>query len=88
MKNDKEKISQEEFSVSGEEVVKKVKELLKAGNARKIIIKNEKRETIVEFPLTIGVVGAVILPMLATVGALAALMTKCTFVVEKKIPPK
>lgn len=84
MKNNKRKTSQEEFSVSGEEVVKKVKELLKAGNARRIIIKNEKKETIVEFPLTIGVVGAVILPMLAAVGALAALLTKCTIVVEKR----
>ncbi len=84
MKNDKEKVSQEEFSVSGEEVAKKVKELLKAGNARKIIIKNEKKEIVVEFPLTVGVVGAVILPMLAAVGALAALMTKCTIVVVKK----
>ncbi len=86
MKNDKEKVSQEEFSVSGEEVVKKVKELLKAGNARKIIIKNEKKETVVEFPLTVGVVGAVILPILAAVGALAALMTKCTIIVVKKSP--
>lgn len=84
MKNNKQKTSQEEFSVSGEEVVKKVKELLKAGNARKIIIKNEKKETIIEIPLTIGVVGAVILPVLAAVGALAALLTKCTIVVEKR----
>lgn len=79
----KEKIK-EEFKVSGEEVVKKVKELIKEGNARKIIIKNEKGESVIEFPLTFGAVGAIIAPVLAAVGALAALLTKCTIVVIKK----
>jgi len=75
---------QEEFKVSGEELIKKVKELIKAGNARRIIIKNEKGKTIVEIPLTIGAVGALIAPALAAVGAIAALVTKCTIIVEKK----
>mgnify|MGYP001564335823 CR=1 FL=1 len=69
---------QEEFKVSGEEVVKKIKELIKEGNARRIIIKNERGETIIEIPLTIGAVGAIIAPVLAAVGALAALLTNCT----------
>jgi hypothetical protein len=80
----KEKTKKEEFRVSGEEVVKKIKELIKEGNIRKIIIKNDRGKTLVEFPLTIGVVGAAILPMWAAVGAIAALVTKCTIVVEKK----
>jgi len=79
-----EKIKKEEFKVSGEEVVKKVKELIKEGNIRRIIIKNEEGKILVEFPLTIGVVGAVLLPMWAAIGAIAALVTKCTIVVEKK----
>ncbi len=75
---------QEEFKVSGEEVVKKIKELIKEGNARRIIIKNDKGEPIIEIPLTIGAVGAIIAPVLAAVGALAALLTNCTIVVVKK----
>lgn len=74
----------EEFKVSGDDIVKKVKELIKEGNARRIIIKNEKGETMLEAPLTLGAVGAVIAPVLAAVGALAALLTKCTIVVERK----
>ncbi|OGZ32488.1 MAG: hypothetical protein A2V69_02160 [Candidatus Portnoybacteria bacterium RBG_13_40_8] len=74
----------EEFKVSGDEVVKKVKELIKAGNARKIIIKNEKGESVIEIPLTFGAVGAILLPTLAAIGAVAALLTKCTIVVEKR----
>ncbi|MEK7212352.1 MAG: DUF4342 domain-containing protein [Patescibacteria group bacterium] len=76
--------NKEEFRVSGEEVVQKIKEIIKAGNARRITIKNEKDETLMEIPLTVAVVGTVIAPVLAAVGALAALLTKCTIVVEKK----
>jgi hypothetical protein len=76
--------SNEEFKVSGDEIIKKVKELIKEGNVRRIIIKNEKGETIMEMPLTFGAVGAVIAPVLAAVGALAALLTKCTIVVERR----
>lgn len=76
--------TKEEFKVSGDDIVKKVKELIKEGNARRIIIKNEKGETMLEVPLTLGAVGAVIAPVLAAVGALAALLTKCTIVVERK----
>ena len=78
------KEKKEEFKVSGEEALKKVKELIAEGNARKIIIKNEKGESVAEFSLTIGAVGAVIAPVLAAIGALAALMTNCTIIVERK----
>ena len=74
----------EEFKVSGEDIIKKIKEVIKEGNARRIIIKNEDAESVAEFPLTVGAVGALIAPILAAVGAIAALLTKCTIVVEKK----
>jgi hypothetical protein len=73
----------EEFVVDGEEVLAKVKELIKAGNARRIIIKDMKDKTLIEIPLTIGVVVAVLAPVLAAVGALAAVVTKCKIIVEK-----
>lgn len=79
-----EKSKKEEFKISGDEVVKKIKELIKEGNIRRIIIKNEKGNTLMEIPLTFAVVGAVIAPLLAAVGALAALVTKCTIIVERK----
>jgi hypothetical protein len=75
---------QEEFKVNGEELIAKVKELIKAGNARRIIIKNEAGNTVIEIPLTIGAIGTLIAPALAAVGAIAALVTKCTIVVVKK----
>jgi len=73
-----------EFSVSGEEIMAKIKEIIREGNARRIIIKNEKGEAILEIPLTVGAIGTLIAPVLAGVGALAALMTKCTIEVIKK----
>ena len=79
-----ENIKKEEFRVCGEEVLKKVKELIKQGNIRRIIIKNEEGKTLVEFPLTIGVVGAALIPVWAAIGAAAALMAKCIIVVEKR----
>jgi hypothetical protein len=74
----------EEFKLNGEEIVAKVKELIAKGNARRIIIKNEQGDTLLEVPLTIGAVGALIAPPLAAIGAMAALLTKCSFIVEKK----
>lgn len=75
---------QDEFKIDGKEVVGKVKELIREGNVRRIIIKNESGKTIMELPLTVGVVGAVLAPMLAAVGAATALLTSCTIIVEKK----
>jgi hypothetical protein len=74
----------EEYKVSGDQIVKKIKQLIKEGNARRIMIKNDKGDTVLEIPVTIGAVGAIFAPVLAAVGALAALMTNCTIVVEKK----
>ncbi len=79
-----EKTTKEEFKVSGEDVIKKVKELVKEGNIRRLIIKNEDGKVLVEFPLTIGVVGVALLPVFAAVGAIAALITNCTIIVEKR----
>lgn len=75
---------QETFKVTGENLLKKVKELIKEGNVRKITIKDKKGKTLAEFPLTIGVVGAVIAPVLAAIGAIAALVGECTISVERK----
>jgi len=75
---------QEEFKVSGREVVEKVKELIKEGNIRRIIIKNEKGDTLITIPLTIAVIGTVVAPVIAAVGAIAAIVTSCTLVVERK----
>ena len=77
-------MSTEEFKVSGDDVVSFVKKIIAEGNARKIIIKNEEGSTIVEFPVTICAVGALMLPALAAIGAVAALVTKCTIVVERR----
>jgi hypothetical protein len=79
-----EKTTKEEFKVSGADVVRKIKEIVKAGNVRRIIIKNEEGKTLIEIPLTLGVVGIALLPIWAAIGAVAALVTNCTIVVEKK----
>lgn len=75
---------QEEFSINGNELVERVKELIRQGNIRRISIKNEKGESVLEIPVTVGVVGAILVPTLAAVGAVAALLTKCTILVEKR----
>jgi hypothetical protein len=81
---DNEKSNWESFKVTGEELLDKVKEIVKEGNARRITIKNEKDEVIVEFPMTVGAIGVVLAPLFAAVGALAALATNCTIEVEKR----
>jgi len=73
----------EEFVVKGEEVVAKVKQLIKQGNVRKVIIKDKSGKVLADFPLTIGVVGLALAPFLVAVGAVAALVTEATIVVEK-----
>jgi len=77
-------MSTEEFKVSGEDVVSFVKRIIKEGNARKISIKNEEGNVLVEFPVTVGAVGILLVPVLAAAGAIAALVSKCTIVVEKR----
>ena len=74
----------EEFRVNGEEIVAKIKELVREGNVRRVMIKNEEGKTLIDIPLTVGVVGTVIAPQLAAIGAIAALLTRGTIVVEKE----
>lgn len=81
-----EKTTTEEFKVSGEELIKKVKEIIKEGNVRKIIIKNKEGKNVIELPLTISVVGALLAPALAALGAVAALVTECAIVVVRDNP--
>jgi len=78
-----EKFRTEEFRVNGEELLAKIKNLLKEGNIRKVIIKDKEGKTVFEIPLTFGVVGALLAPQLAAIGAIAALLTEATVVVEK-----
>jgi len=78
-----EKFRSEEFRVNGEELIAKIKNLVKEGNIRRITIKNKEGKTVFEIPLTFGVVGALIAPQLAAIGAIAALLTEATVVVEK-----
>lgn len=73
----------EEFRVSGGEILNKVKEIIHEGNVRRIILKDEQGKTFMEIPLTVGVVGALVAPVLAAVGAVAALASNLTIVVEK-----
>ncbi len=74
----------ESFKVAGHQLVDAVKTLLHEGNVRRIVIKHEGR-TVVEFPLTVGVIGAVLAPVLAAVGAIAAVLTECTLEVERTV---
>jgi hypothetical protein len=73
----------EEFRLNGGEILNKVKEIVHEGNVRRIILKDEHGKTFMEIPLTVGVVGAIVAPILAAVGAVAALASNLTIVVEK-----
>ncbi len=74
----------ESFKVDGEMLLKKVKDLIKEGNVRRIKILDKDGKELIVLPLTIGVVGALIAPPLAAVGAIAALVSECTIVVERE----
>jgi len=77
------KVRTEEFQVSGDMLVAKIKELLHEGNIRRVIIKNEEGRILIDIPLTLGVVGVLVAPQLAAIGAIAALITHGSIVVEK-----
>lgn len=79
-----EKFRTEEFRVDGEELLRKVKNLINEGNIRRVIIKDKDGKVIFEIPFTFSVVGALIAPQLAAIGAIAALLTEATVVVEKR----
>lgn len=78
------KKAQEEFKVEGKKVVSKVKALIKEGNVRKITVKDSKGKVILSLPVTAGVIGAILLPPLIVVGAIAALITECTITVQRE----
>ncbi|MEO6454058.1 MAG: DUF4342 domain-containing protein [Ginsengibacter sp.] len=74
----------ESFTLQGEQLIKKIKDLIAEGNVRKISIHDKTGKELMSFPLTVGVVGAVLLPVLAAVGAVAALIGECTISVERE----
>lgn len=76
--------TKEEFKVNGEQLLSKVKEIIKEGNVRRLIIKDKAGKTVIEIPVTVGVVGVIIAPALAAIGAIAALVAECTIVVERR----
>jgi len=76
--------SREEHSVSGDKVIGKIKELIHKGNVRRIIIKSDEGRSLIEVPLTVGVVGALVAPVWAAIGAIAALVTSCSIEVERE----
>ena len=76
-----------EFKVKAEELLAKIKELIHEGNVRRIIIKNEQGVTYLEIPVTVGLIGALVAPIFAAIGALAALAANFTIEVERKAPP-
>jgi CBS domain-containing protein len=77
----------EEFQFSGDTLVSKIKELVREGNIRRIVIKNDEGRALLDIPLTIGVVGTLVAPQLAAIGALAALVFRGSIVIEKETPP-
>ncbi len=78
------KFRSEEYNVSGKDVVDRVSQLLHEGNVTRIIVKDEAGKTLLEIPATIGVVGVVVAPWLAALGVIAALVTNCRIVVERR----
>ena len=73
----------EEFQVDGDKLIAKIKELVHEGNIRNIIIQNDEGRVLIDIPLTLGVVGALLAPQLAAIGAIPALITKSTIIVER-----
>jgi len=78
------RISKEVYSVSSDDLVKKVRELIHEGNVTKIIVKNERGETMLEMPATVGFIGALLVPWMAALGVIAAMATRCKIIVERK----
>ncbi len=75
---------EETFRVNSDKLLEKVREIIREGNVRRIIIRDKNEKTIAEFPLTVGVVGALLAPVLAAVGAIAALITECSITVVRE----
>lgn len=83
METEEKKSRTQEFKVRGADIIEKIKQILHQGNVRRIILKTEDGKTFLEIPLTVGVVGALIVPVWAAIGAIAALVSNLTIVVEK-----
>jgi hypothetical protein len=81
-------MTKESFSIHGENLLKKIKELIEEGNIRKITITDKSGRELMSFPLTFGVVGVLVAPVLAAIGAIAALVGECTITVEREEPEK
>jgi len=77
--------TKESFNINGENLLKKIKELIAEGNVRKISIHDKAGREIASFPLTYGIIGALVMPVFAAVGAIAALIGECTITVEKEV---
>jgi CBS domain-containing protein len=77
----------EEFQFSGDTLLSRIKEILREGNIRRVVIKNEDGRVLIDIPLTIGVVGTLLAPQLAAIGAIAALVLRGSIVIEKETPP-
>lgn len=78
------KITREEYTVTSENLVDRVKELLHEGNVTRVIIKDVKGKTLLEIPATVGIIGVVLAPWLAALGVIAALVTNCKIMVERR----
>jgi len=78
------KVITEEFSVSADDLVSKVKELIREGNVTRIVIRDERGKTLLDMPVTVGAIGVVLAPWLAALGAIAALAARCTIAVERR----
>lgn len=76
----------EQYRVHGENLLHKIQEIVREGNARRIIIKDDAGEVLIEVPLTIGAIGVLAVPVVAAIGAFAALASNCTIVVERRAP--
>jgi len=77
-------IRMSEYEVSSDDLIKSIKELIRKGNVTKIIVKNEKDETLLEIPVTVGLIGALLAPWVAALGVIAAIVTKCKIIVEER----
>ncbi len=81
------KTTKDTFEIKGEQLLNKIKELIKEGNVRKITIKNKQGQTLIVLPLTLGVVGAALAPVLAAISTMAVLLSECTIAVERYKKP-
>lgn len=86
--SDNDRSGRDKFRVAGDKVIATIRELIREGNVRRVVIKNDEGRTLIEFPVTIGVAGAVLMPVWAAVGAIAAIVADCTIEVERTDQPE